>query len=76
MSSNMERTGAYAPTGIGIPAERSAFLTKTYNHLFGAILLFVALQVLYFKTGIAATLAQVLLGVNWLFVLGGFVVVS
>ncbi|MDH3283451.1 MAG: Bax inhibitor-1 family protein [Acidobacteriota bacterium] len=76
MNTNLERARAYAPTGVGLPATRSAFLTRTYNHLFGAILLFVGLEILYFKTGLAETLAGALLGVNWLFVLGGFVIVS
>ncbi len=55
---------------------RSAFIVRTYNHLFGAIVLFVLLELFYFSTSIAETLAQAMLGVNWLFVLGGFVIVS
>ncbi|NNE33614.1 MAG: permease [Rhodothermales bacterium] len=55
---------------------RAAFIVRTYTHLFGAIVGFVAIQVFLFRTGMAATIAETLLGVNWLFVLGGFVVVS
>ena len=62
-------------SAIGVDA-RSAFIVRTYNHLFGAILLFTGLEVLYFTSGIAEAVAQRLLGVNWLFVLGGFVIVS
>ncbi len=56
--------------------DRSAFISRTYNHLFGAMILFTGLEVLYFKTGVAETLARGLLGVNWLLVLGGFMIVS
>ena len=55
---------------------RARFIVRTYNHLFGAILLFAGLQVLLFKSGAAETIARALLSVNWLLVLGGFVVVS
>jgi FtsH-binding integral membrane protein len=68
----------YRPTPIealGVNA-RAAFIVKTYNHLFGAILLFTLLEVVYFKTGIAESIAGALLSVNWLIVLGGFMVVS
>jgi FtsH-binding integral membrane protein len=55
---------------------RATFIVRTYNHLFAAILGFTAFELLLFTTGAAETIAQTLLGVNWLFVLGGFVVVS
>ena len=60
---------------IGVDA-RAAFIVRTYNHLFGAIIAFVLLQIFFFKSGLAETMAQAMLGVNWLFVLGGFVIVS
>ena len=55
---------------------RAAFITRTYLHLFGAILLFAGIEVVLFKSGLAEVIAGALLGVNWLLVLGGFVVVS
>lgn len=55
---------------------RAAFLTRTYLHLFGAILLFAGIEVALFKSGLAEVIASALLSVNWLLVLGGFVVVS
>lgn len=55
---------------------RGAFIARTYNHLFGAICSFVILELVFFKTGLADSMAQAMLGTNWLFVLGGFVVVS
>jgi len=74
----MSQHSEYAPTGVaalGVDA-RAAFIVRTYNHLFGAILLFAGLEVFYFWSGMAETMAQAMLGVNWLFVLGGFVLVS
>jgi uncharacterized protein len=55
---------------------REKFIVRTYNHLFGAILLFAAIEAVLFATGIADVLAHAMLGTSWLLVLGGFVVVS
>lgn len=55
---------------------RAEFIARTYTHLLGAILLFLAIQVVLFQTGAAERIAGALLGVNWLLVLGAFVVVS
>ena len=56
--------------------DRATFLLRTYGHLFGAMALFVLIEVFLFRSGLANTLASALLGVNWLLVLGGFMVVS
>ena len=56
--------------------DRATFITRTYGHLLGAILLFVGIEVFLFQSGLAAPMAAAMLGVNWLLVLGGFVVVS
>ncbi len=55
---------------------RAAFLTRTYIHLFGAIITFVMIEVALFSSGLAETIARAMLSVNWLFILGGFMVVS
>jgi FtsH-binding integral membrane protein len=55
---------------------RARFITRTYNHLFGAIVAFAGIEYLLFKTGAADAIAQVLMGTSWLLVLGGFMVVS
>jgi FtsH-binding integral membrane protein len=55
---------------------RATFIIKTYNHLFAAIAAFTLIEVALFRSGHAETIATNLLGVNWLLVLGGFVVVS
>lgn len=60
---------------IGVD-ERATFITRTYVHLFGAILGFAGVEVWLFKSGLAETLARSMLGVNWLFILGGFVIVN
>ena len=55
---------------------RGRFISRAYNHLFGAIAAFVLLEVALFKTGLAEGIASVLLSGSWLLVLGGFVLVS
>jgi FtsH-binding integral membrane protein len=55
---------------------RARFITRTYMHLFGAISAFTVLEVLFFVSGLAERMASAMLGVSWLVVLGGFVVVS
>ena len=60
---------------IGVDT-RAAFLTRTYVHLFGAIIGFVLIEVALFSSGMAETIARSMLSINWLFILGGFMVVS
>jgi FtsH-binding integral membrane protein len=55
---------------------RGAFVSRTYAHLFGAVSAFILIELFFFKTGLAPMIAHALLGVSWLLVLGGFVVVS
>lgn len=55
---------------------RGTFIVRTYQHLLGAIVAFTAIEVFLFKTGIAESIARALMGVSWLLVLGGFIVVS
>ena len=55
---------------------RATFLTRTYTHLLLAILGFTATEVFIFTSGLAEPMARAMLGVNWLLVLGGFMVVS
>lgn len=60
---------------LGVDA-RSTFITRTYNHLFAAIIGFVLVEMFFFTTGLAAVMARAMLGTSWLLVLGAFVVVS
>lgn len=55
---------------------RAAFLTRTYVHLFGAVIAFVAVEVALFSTGLAEKIARFMLSINWLFILGAFMIVS
>ena len=72
--------GTYVPPAslAGVPAvdTRATFVARTYAHLLVAVLAFIGLEVALFTSGVAARIAESMLGVNWLFVLGGFVVVS
>jgi FtsH-binding integral membrane protein len=61
--------GAYDPVEA-----RGRFIARTYNHLFGAIVAFAAIEFGLFATGLAEGIAGAMLSVNWLFVLGGFMV--
>lgn len=70
---------SYAPSAPVIELDensRGRFVARAYNHLFGAILAFILIEVVLFKTGLAESIASVLLSASWLLVLGGFVVVS
>ncbi len=77
----MNRTAAFtAQQGIpvaqlGVDA-RGAFITRTYTHLLGAILAFALIEIYLFQTGMAESIARVLLGGSWLIVLGGFIILS
>ena len=56
--------------------ERAVFIARTYSHLFGAIVGFTLLEVFLFRSGLSETIAGALLSVNWLLVLGAFVLAS
>ncbi len=60
---------------LGVDA-RASFISRTYAHVLGAIVTFVLLEVAIFKSGYAQPIAETLLGVNWLLVLGAFIVVG
>ena len=66
-----DRPVAYLPVDA-----RATFITRTYLHLLGAVLAFTLIETLLFMSGLAAVIAQALLGTSWLLVLGGFIVVS
>ncbi len=55
---------------------RARFIARTYNHLFVSIVAFAAIEFALFKSGLAEVLAGAMLSVNWLFILGGFMLVS
>jgi FtsH-binding integral membrane protein len=70
-------TPAYAPPVSALDVEsRSAFIWRTYSHVAGAILAFGAIETYLFDKGYAERIAQAMLGVNWLLVLGAFMLVG
>lgn len=68
--------------GMGIPIDqrsidaRATFISRTYNHLMGAIVAFVGIELLLFGSGWAGQIASVMLGGSWLLVLGAFMIVG
>jgi len=55
---------------------KQAFLLRVYALLTVAVLVFVALETALFASGLAAQIARRLSGVNWLLVLGGYMIVA
>lgn len=55
---------------------RARFITRAYNHLFGAILGFVAVELLLFTSGLAERILLFVANTSWLLILGGFMVVG
>ncbi len=63
------------PAVSGLDASRrSVFISRTYQHLLVAILAFAAIETFFFTTGLAYPMAQAMLGVSWLLVIGGLMV--
>jgi len=56
--------------------QRARFITRTYNHLFGAIVAFALIEIGLFTSGLAAVIAQAMLGTTWLLVMGAFMITS
>jgi FtsH-binding integral membrane protein len=56
--------------------ERARFVARVYSHVFGASVAFTAIEIFLFVTGLASIIASVMLGRNWLVVLGAYMVVG
>ena len=76
MNANYEVSRGAPRAHPALSADRAEFLARTYSHLFGSIAIFTLIEVMLFRSGLAQRIALSMLGVNWLLVLGGFVVVS
>lgn len=76
MSTPMHPASRPMPVAAASVDERAGFIVRTYLHVAGAIALFTAIEVVLFTTGVAVPLAQGMLSVPWLLILGGFMVVS
>ena len=76
MSAPHEMSQAYTPIGQASVDARARFITRTYNHLMGSIVLFTLIEVWLFTTGMAESIASAMLGGSWLMILGGFMLVT
>ena len=66
-----------AGTVIDLDADsRGRFVSRTYAHLCGAVLTFTLIEVFLFQSGLAETMARAMMGVSWLWILGGFMLLS
>src|SRR5688572_24517127 len=70
------QTLPYTPVAELSAETRSAFIWRTYGHVAAAILLFAGIESYLFDSGLAEPLARSMLGVNWLLILGAFMVVG
>jgi len=61
---------SYAPVSELSVDARSNFIWRTYGHVAAAILLFAGIETYLFSTGIALPMAQSMLQMNWLLILG------
>ena len=64
------------PVSMASPETRSDFIWRTYSHVAIAILAFTGIEVYLFQSGMAQTIAQTMLGFNWLLIIGAFMVVG
>jgi FtsH-binding integral membrane protein len=76
MSEGFQNYQALEPVRDASVDVRARFITRTYNHLFGAIIAFAGIEYLLFSSGLAYPIAKTMLGGSWLLVLGGFMLVS
>lgn len=76
MSSPYEVPQTYVPVGESSVDARARFITRTYNHLMGSIVLFTLLEIWFFSTGLAETIAATMMSTSWLLILGGFMIVT
>lgn len=61
---------------LGAVDRRAVFITRTYNHLLGAIVAFALIEIALFRFELAPVIAGAMLSTSWLLVLGGFMLVS
>jgi uncharacterized protein len=64
---------AFPSSGVD---SRAAFITRTYTHVVGGILAFILVELGLFESGIADQIVHFMFGVNWLLILGAFMLVG
>ncbi|RLA32877.1 MAG: permease [Gammaproteobacteria bacterium] len=70
-----ENVNYLAPVSELTASDRSTFIWKCYAHVVGAIVVFAAIEVYLFQSGIAAAIAAPMMN-NWLMVIGAFMLAS
>lgn len=73
---SIRETSTPIPVAERDTATRASFIVKTYLHLLVAVAAFVLIEFLLFSTGLAEPIAREMLRVNWLLILGAFVLAS
>ncbi len=59
-----------------VASDRAAFIRRTYAHLFAAVAAFACLAGFFVNTPVIVNMMMTIVGVSWLLVLGGFMLVS
>lgn len=75
MTSSMEIPGRI-PVGSLDATTRARFISRTYGHLFAAILGFTGIEVFLFTSGLAESIFNTMIGTSWLLILGAFMIVG
>jgi FtsH-binding integral membrane protein len=75
MASSMEIPGRI-PVGRLDATTRARFISRTYGHLFAAILAFTGVEVFLFTSGLAESIFNTMISTSWLLILGGFMIVG
>jgi len=65
-----------APVAALGSESRAVFISRTYSHVALAILAFTLIESYFFSSGLADQIAPRILGVNWLLILGAFMIVG
>jgi len=68
--------GSFTPVAAANADTRSTFIWRTYGHVALAILGFTAVESYLFSSGLAERIMQTIAGMNWLLVLGAFILVA
>jgi uncharacterized protein len=66
----------FTPVSALSASSRSDFIWRVYAHVAISILGFAGIEIYFFRSGIAETLARYMLGTNWLLVLGAFMIIG
>jgi len=64
---------AFPSSGVD---SRAQFITRTYTHVVGGILGFILVELGLFESGLADQIASFMLGINWFWFLGAFMLVG